>query len=111
MFSRVTILDAIYTKLPPPLLGRSSSAPPPSPQFGLHLAAGSANGTVSILTHLSDDSWEAASFLDSPLGTNAVRWAPYKGVSIMELVTGGCDNKVRVWMNGDGNWRYEGIRY
>ncbi|GMH72434.1 hypothetical protein TrLO_g15557 [Triparma laevis f. longispina] len=73
-------------------------------EFGLHLAAGSANGTVSILTHLSDDSWEAASFLDSPLGTNAVRWAPYKGVSIMELVTGGCDNKVRVWMNGDGNW-------
>ena len=22
----------------------------------------------------------------------------------MELVTGGCDNKVRVWTNSDGNW-------
>jgi len=65
--------------------------------FGLLLACASADGKVSILEHRPDDSWAATHFQDSPLGVNAVSWAPASSGQ-KRLVTGGCDNTVRAYL-------------
>ncbi|CAM9323691.1 unnamed protein product, partial [Phaeothamnion confervicola] len=74
-------------------------------ELGLILACASSDGRVSILQHMEDDSWQTAFFQDSKLGCNAVSWAPHSCVGArdadggewMRLVTGACDNQVRVW--------------
>mmetsp|Transcript_21142 Transcript_21142/g.35824 ORF Transcript_21142/g.35824 Transcript_21142/m.35824 type:complete len:320 (-) Transcript_21142:151-1110(-) len=75
-----------------------------SHEFGLMLACASSDGRVSILEH-KNGIWNEVSFLNDALGCNAVSWAPYNptashsedGAFIHRLVTGSCDNMVRVW--------------
>jgi len=71
---------------------------------------------VSVLQHRTDDSWSTSNFQDSPLGCNSVSWAPYTAISsqdengmpLKRLVTGACDNKVRIWQSVDCvNWKEE----
>uniref|UniRef100_A0A7S2UZ04 Anaphase-promoting complex subunit 4-like WD40 domain-containing protein n=1 Tax=Fibrocapsa japonica TaxID=94617 RepID=A0A7S2UZ04_9STRA len=84
-------------------------------EFGLVLACASADGRVSILTHQTDDRWTTAHFQDSPLGCNAISWAPYnaigsqneRGAVEMRVVTGSCDNKVRFWRSTERGWEEE----
>jgi len=82
-------------------------------EYGLVCAAGSSDGKVSILTHggesNGDDEWTVEYLNDTPLGVNAVSWAPYGVGKEKEgedeqceplpprLVTGGSDNGIRMW--------------
>lgn len=83
------------------------------PELGLVLACASADAKVSILTHNSDDTWSTSSFVAHQIGCNAVSWAPaYQPAAAVSsatndaqlrtsarLVTGGCDNLVKVWQH------------
>jgi protein transport protein SEC13 len=54
---------------------------------------------------MENDTWQVISFQDSKLGCNAISWAPHGSVgskddtgrSYARLVTGSCDNRVRIW--------------
>jgi len=63
---------------------------------------------VSVLTHQADDSWAVKKFKAHKTGCNAVSWAPVFDQAAGEakrLVTGGCDNRVKLWRCGDdGEW-------
>jgi len=96
---------------------------PPTKAFGLVLAAASSDGRISVLTHgRQDDSW-AVEYLEDPsrLGVNALSFAPVvngtavtmavesmaesvgagggvgNGSSVLCMVTGGCDFKIKFW--------------
>lgn len=80
-------------------------------QYGLCLACASSDGTVSVLTYLqSENRWAVSSIGVGSMSCNSVSWAPYghmgsKGAA--RLVTGGCDNLVKVWrldVNEKGEW-------
>jgi protein transport protein SEC13 len=105
-------------------------------ELGLKLAAASSDGKVSVLTHQPDQSWTVDYLNDSPLGVNAVSWAPagayYNAAAAAtfssaaddadattpdtatapdvapeqaRLVTGGCDNRIRFWIQTPtGTW-------
>ncbi|RHY27735.1 hypothetical protein DYB32_006566 [Aphanomyces invadans] len=49
-------------------------------------------------------SWTSSFFQDSTLGCNAVSWAPFHsaGRQGKRVVTGSCDNSVKVWFLADG---------
>ena len=83
-------------------------------------AAASSDGRVSVLTHQSDNSWAVEYIQDNPLGVNAVSWAPHKAYcdegehaegtasagEYPRLVTGGCDNRIRFWVQQEsGQWQ------
>mmetsp|Transcript_31421 Transcript_31421/g.66548 ORF Transcript_31421/g.66548 Transcript_31421/m.66548 type:complete len:667 (-) Transcript_31421:268-2268(-) len=90
-------------------------------EYGLCAAAGSSDGRVSVLSHEVDDSWTVEYLKDTPLGVNAVSWAPYGVGDKTEngevqpmpprLVTGGSDNGIRVWTKNatTGVWEQEGF--
>lgn len=73
-------------------------------EMGLILACASSDGNVSILEY-RDDQWMSSSFQNDSLGCNSVSWAPYSalgsimedGSSVRRIVTGSCDNSVRIW--------------
>ncbi len=89
-------------------------------EYGLRAAAASSDGRVSILTHQPDNSWSTDYIMDNPLGVNSVSWAPMGAYSEMSsspdaataavdqprLVTGGCDNRIRFWVEQPetGQW-------
>eukprot|EP00545_Synedropsis_sp_CCMP1620_P012221 CAMPEP_0119013832 /NCGR_PEP_ID=MMETSP1176-20130426/9068_1 /TAXON_ID=265551 /ORGANISM="Synedropsis recta cf, Strain CCMP1620" /LENGTH=362 /DNA_ID=CAMNT_0006966951 /DNA_START=24 /DNA_END=1112 /DNA_ORIENTATION=+ len=110
-------------------------------ELGLRLAAASSDGKVSVLTHQPDQSWTVHYLNDSPLGVNAVSWAPAGAyyspddnqldetaatatttaatddnpdataptilpLEQARLVTGGCDNRIRFWIQNSptGTW-------
>lgn len=74
-------------------------------ELGLVLACASSDGKISVLEHQDDGSWQARQFVDTNLGCNAVSWAPSsgpgaktpEGKGIKRLVTGSCDNNVKIW--------------
>lgn len=90
-------------------------------EYGLMVAAASSDGRVSVLSHQSDNSWTVDYIQDNPLGVNAVSWAPHgayhddsaapseptaETVEYPRLVTGGCDNRIRFWIQQDnGQWQ------
>jgi protein transport protein SEC13 len=97
------------------------------PEHGLMVAAASSDGRVSIISHAPDNSWSTEYIQDNPLGVNAVSWAPtgaFQDESTSSgaggssgspdevvndpprLVTGGCDNKIRFWIQdtSEGKW-------
>lgn len=88
-------------------------------EYGLVLASASADGTVSILNHQPNQTWTVDYLEDSALGVNAVSWAPFG--SFMDpdeptklvpprLVTGSCDNKLRLWIGPEesgGEWKQD----
>lgn len=86
-------------------------------EYGLRVAAASSDGRVSILTHQPDNSWSTDYIVDNPLGVNSVSWAPMGAYSnesstasevagAPRLVTGGCDNRIRFWVEQPetGQW-------
>jgi len=89
-------------------------------EYGLRVAAASSDGRVSILTHQPDNSWSTDYITDNPLGVNSVSWSPMGAysdessstadatapVDHPRLVTGGCDNRIRFWVEQPetGQW-------
>lgn len=85
--------------------------------FGLVLACGSSDGSISILTFQSEtNTWEAKKIQNAhAIGCNAVSWAPpftaepayEKNTNqpiIKRLVSGGCDNLVKIWKEDGDHW-------
>mmetsp|Transcript_14355 Transcript_14355/g.40852 ORF Transcript_14355/g.40852 Transcript_14355/m.40852 type:complete len:344 (-) Transcript_14355:165-1196(-) len=96
-------------------------------EFGLHVAAASSDGRVSVLTHEPDSSWSVEYVSDNALGVNSVSWAPYGAytddsavqqqdpsqqpqaqpeLQPPRLVTAGCDNRIRFFKQSleTGQW-------
>ena len=83
-------------------------------EYGLVLGCASADGTVTILKHMDDDSWSCDRVTDgSRLGCNSISFAPLAalaangGASLppLKFATGSCDKTMRVWVQGaDGSW-------
>ena len=83
-------------------------------EFGLILACASSDGRVSILEYLEDrQNWKVSHFQVDQLGCNSVSWAPFSALGsssddatpVRRLVTGSCDNLVRIWKcAGPDNW-------
>jgi len=91
-------------------------------EFGLILACASSDGSISILTHKGDNSWETQKIPQAhSIGVNAVSWAPAVSTGsllnssapsappVKRLVTGGCDNLVKIWRYSDAEntWKPE----
>lgn len=75
-------------------------------EYGLILAAASSDGNVSWHQHVDGENWTHSMFEVSRMGCNSVSWAPYNALGsnlgegrghAFQLVTGSCDNVVRVW--------------
>lgn len=91
--------------------------------FGLMLACGSSDGAVSIISSEGDGQWEVKKINNAhTIGCNAVSWAPAVHPGSLfdsagqkrskvekRLVTGGCDNLVKIWKmrEADGEWEEE----
>jgi len=73
-------------------------------EYGLRLACASSDESISILTHMGEGRWHAAMVRAHKTGVNAVAWAPAPvgGGGPMRLLTGGCDNLVKIWSSEDG---------
>ncbi|RXG73137.1 Protein SEC13-like protein [Armadillidium vulgare] len=90
-------------------------------EYGLILACASSDGSVSTLTYTSAHTWEAKKINNAHnFGCNAVSWAPASaasstdganpsGLSNPRIVTGGCDNCVKIWRQDSqtGEWSEE----
>jgi len=83
--------------------------------LGLMLAAACSDGTVTVYTHGDDQQWYSSKFAAHQGGCNSVSWGPdsptgsllKQGVQgpVRQLVTGGCDNQVKVWRcDHTGQW-------
>lgn len=71
-------------------------------QYGLWLACASSDGTVSVLSYRSaDNTWSVKMIPVGSMSCNSVSWAPFGHIgsngTIARLVTGGCDNLVKIW--------------
>lgn len=84
-------------------------------EFGLVLACASSDSSVSILSYSSTGTWESKKIDAHNIGCNAVSWAPSstpnsalqgstKAVGGKRLVTGGCDNLVKIWREEKEEW-------
>jgi len=86
-------------------------------EFGLCLACGSSDGTISVLTQKVDGAWEKAKINPAhPVGVTAVSWAPAAAPGslvgeiappVQKLASAGCDNTIKVWKYTGGNWRLD----
>lgn len=87
-------------------------------ELGLCLACGSSDGSISIFTVRADSSWDSAKIDGAhPVGVLSVSWAPPTapgsliGIGsdepIRKLVSGGCDNTVKVWKLENTSWRMD----
>lgn len=90
-------------------------------EFGLILACGSSDGKVSVFRCKPEEGgkWEQQQFLAHSGGCNSVSWCPRASSSSLlsasddnplQLVSGGCDNLIRVWKWDDqsGQFKQEG---
>ncbi|XP_046860643.1 protein SEC13 homolog isoform X2 [Xenia sp. Carnegie-2017] len=92
--------------------------------YGLMLACGSSDGSVSIISSEGDGHWQVKKINNAhTIGCNAVSWAPSthpgslfniadepkRGEIEKRLVTGGCDSLVKIWKMSatDGQWEEE----
>ncbi|CAH0389148.1 unnamed protein product [Bemisia tabaci] len=88
-------------------------------EYGLILACGSSDGTISILYHSSDSSsWESKKIMNAhTIGCNTVSWCPAlspipafdvntssRANPVKRLVSGGCDNLVKIWKEEGDRW-------
>ncbi|XP_055679327.1 protein SEC13 homolog [Lutzomyia longipalpis] len=89
------------------------------PEHGLILACGSSDGTISILTcNTAMDTWESKRIPNAhTIGCNSVSWCPASlpdasfdqsssksGPVVKRLVSGGCDNFVKIWREDGDRW-------
>jgi protein transport protein SEC13 len=85
-------------------------------EFGLILACGSSDGSISILTN-TGDTWHAQKITNAhTIGCNAVSWCPaidsgidantaqQRNGPVKRLATGGCDNLVKIWKEEGDRW-------
>ncbi len=82
------------------------------PEMGLVLAAGSSDGSISILSYNdASQSWETDKIPNAhTIGCNAVSWAPVTSAGApRRFVSGGCDSLVKVWRRdeAEGKWTQE----
>ena len=83
------------------------------------LACGSSDASISILTNTADSTaWEAKKIPNAhTIGCNAVSWAPAtsplpgidagnlsRSVPVKRLVSGGCDNLIKIWKEDGDRW-------
>ena len=89
-------------------------------EYGLAFATASADGSVAVTTFKGGNSWERKVIHRAHLyGANAVSWAPATSPATLasgpavdsaqlaakRIVSGGCDDKVKIWREGDdGEW-------
>ncbi|XP_022201273.2 protein SEC13 homolog [Nilaparvata lugens] len=88
-------------------------------EYGLMLACASSDGTISILTNTTDASaWDAKKISNAhTIGCNAISWSPAtsplptldpnsssKSSNVKRLVSGGCDNLVKIWKEEGDRW-------
>lgn len=86
-------------------------------EFGLILACGSSDGSISILTYQSETNiWEDKKIPNAhTIGCNAISWCPaitpeaaldnnQPHVFQKRLVSGGCDNLVKIWREDGDRW-------
>lgn len=86
-------------------------------EFGLCLACGSSDGTISVFTLREDGSWDKNKIQQAHnVGVTSVSWAPATAPGsligeyqspVQKLVSGGCDNTVKVWKFADGQWKMD----
>lgn len=83
-------------------------------ELGLCLACGSADGNISVFTARSDGGWDTSRIDQAhPIGVMCLSWAPGSLVGsglldpVQKLVSGGCDNTVKVWKFCDGVWKLD----
>lgn len=93
-------------------------------EYGLIVACGSSDGSISILTcNVEYATWEYKKISNAhTIGCNAVSWCPStvpepafdqrtskttsnsSGTQIKRLVSGGCDNSVKIWKEDGDRW-------
>lgn len=70
-------------------------------EYGAMLLCTSSDGTASIIEFLSNGNTKTFSFDAHSIGVNAGTWAPCVGDGMKfedrKIVTGGCDNLVKIW--------------
>lgn len=84
--------------------------------LGLILACGSSDGSVSVFEY-KDKQWLRAAFQAHAGGVNAVSWSPDAAAGAVlnnqntppqkRLVTGGCDNSIKIWGFNPQSGSYE----
>ena len=88
-------------------------------EFGLNLATASSDGHVGIISNKGGDKWCRKQINNAHMyGVNAVSWCPATSpatlasgpavqgaqLSAQRMVTGGCDNLVKIWKLVDEEW-------
>lgn len=85
-------------------------------EYGLILACGSSDGSISFATYNTEtDSWDSKKVSNAhTVGCNAVSWCPANGsetvfdnsqpTTVKRLVSGGCDNLVKIWKEDNDRW-------
>jgi len=78
------------------------------PEYGLILACASSDTHISILSHKGGDVFSEEKFPAHEIGVNAVSWSSATS-SIKRLVSGGCDNSVKIWRfsETESQWKLE----
>lgn len=83
-------------------------------ELGLILAAGSSDGTITVLTgNSSTNEWDVKKIQNAhSIGCNSVSWAPVFPSSSQSytpqkrIVSGGCDNLVKIWLFDESEDRW-----
>lgn len=74
-------------------------------KFGAIIACSSADGTISI-HYLNNNEWSVTKIPNAHLnGVNCISWAPQLINNHMVLVSGGNDNKIKLWQNEKCIWK------
>ncbi|KAH8288406.1 hypothetical protein KR054_002280 [Drosophila jambulina] len=88
-------------------------------EYGLVLACASSDGSISVLTCNTDYGvWDAKKIPNAhTIGVNAISWCPAqapdpafdqrvtsRSTAVKRLVSGGCDNLVKIWREENDRW-------